>query len=64
MLTVKSLNAWYGPSHVLQGISFEVKKGEVVSLLGRNGAKPIVAEFWIASGRRADDVFFIQRRSL
>lgn len=38
MLTVKNLNAWYGASHVLQDISFEVKKGETVAILGRNGA--------------------------
>ncbi|MEN3364754.1 MAG: branched-chain amino acid transport system ATP-binding protein [Burkholderiales bacterium] len=38
MLSVNNLNAWYGPSHVLQGIRFEVKAGEVVCLLGRNGA--------------------------
>lgn len=38
MLSVKDLNAWYGTSHVLQGISFEVKRGELVALLGRNGA--------------------------
>jgi branched-chain amino acid transport system ATP-binding protein len=38
MLNIKNLNAWYGPSHVLQGIDLQVGKGEVVSLLGRNGA--------------------------
>lgn len=38
MLTVKNLNAWYGASHVLQDINFEVKKGETVAILGRNGA--------------------------
>lgn len=38
MLTIKNLNAWYGPSHVLQGVDLEVNKGELVCLLGRNGA--------------------------
>ncbi len=38
MLTVENLHAYYGPSHVLQGVSLDVKEGEVVSLLGRNGA--------------------------
>src|ERR1700733_9817386 len=38
MLEVKGLNAWYGESHVLHGMSFEVREGEVVTLLGRNGA--------------------------
>ncbi len=38
MLAVENLHAYYGPSHVLQGVSLDVKEGEVVSLLGRNGA--------------------------
>jgi len=38
MLEVKNLNAWYGESHVLHGVDFEVREGEVVTLLGRNGA--------------------------
>jgi branched-chain amino acid transport system ATP-binding protein len=37
-LAVNDLNAWYGESHILHGMQFEVKKGEVVTLLGRNGA--------------------------
>ena len=38
MLEVKQLNAWYGESHILHGMEFEVREGEVVTLLGRNGA--------------------------
>ncbi len=38
MLRVHDLNAWYGPSHVLQGVGFEVGVGEIVCLIGRNGA--------------------------
>jgi branched-chain amino acid transport system ATP-binding protein len=38
MLEVKGLNAWYDESHVLHGLEFEVREGEVVTLLGRNGA--------------------------
>jgi branched-chain amino acid transport system ATP-binding protein len=38
LLEVEDLNAWYGPSHVLQGVSFAVAEGTVTSLLGRNGA--------------------------
>ena len=38
MLKVSGLNAWYGESHVLHGVDFEVREGEVVTLLGRNGA--------------------------
>lgn len=37
-LSVKNLHAWYGESHILHGIDFEVRQGEVVTLLGRNGA--------------------------
>jgi branched-chain amino acid transport system ATP-binding protein len=38
MLAIEQLSAWYGPSHVLQGIDLEVRKGEIVCLIGRNGA--------------------------
>ena len=38
LLAVSDLEAWYGESHVLHGISFDVRPGEVVTLLGRNGA--------------------------
>jgi branched-chain amino acid transport system ATP-binding protein len=38
VLEVGELEAWYGESHVLHGMSFEVRPGEVVTLLGRNGA--------------------------
>lgn len=38
MLSIQNLNAWYGSSHILQGVNLEVGRGEVVSLLGRNGA--------------------------
>jgi branched-chain amino acid transport system ATP-binding protein len=38
LLSVQGLEAWYGESHVLHGITFDVRPGEVVTLLGRNGA--------------------------
>jgi branched-chain amino acid transport system ATP-binding protein len=38
LLQVADLHAWYGESHVLHGVAFEVRAGEVVTLLGRNGA--------------------------
>jgi len=38
VLAVRDLHAWYGESHVLHGMDFSVRKGEVVTLLGRNGA--------------------------
>ncbi|MEC6996674.1 MAG: ABC transporter ATP-binding protein [Pseudomonadota bacterium] len=37
MLNISNLNAYYGKSHILQGVTLTVKKGEIVSLLGRNG---------------------------
>ncbi|HOY37449.1 ABC transporter ATP-binding protein [Piscinibacter sp.] len=37
-LEVNGLHAWYGESHVLHGVNFHVDEGEVVTLLGRNGA--------------------------
>ncbi len=38
MLTVKDLHAYYGKSHVLHGVDFDVQPGEIVALLGRNGS--------------------------
>jgi branched-chain amino acid transport system ATP-binding protein len=37
-LEIKNLHAWYGESHILHDLNLKVKKGEVVTLLGRNGA--------------------------
>ena len=38
LLEVRDLHAWYGESHILHGVGFEVRAGEVLTLLGRNGA--------------------------
>jgi branched-chain amino acid transport system ATP-binding protein len=38
LLHVDGLQAWYGESHILHGVNFDVRPGEVVTLLGRNGA--------------------------
>jgi len=38
LLEVESLNAWYGSAHILFDVSLSVRRGEVVALLGRNGA--------------------------
>ncbi|VWX63401.1 ABC transporter ATP-binding protein [Burkholderiales bacterium 8X] len=38
MLKLQDIHAYYGKSHVLHGVSFEVGKGEIVALLGRNGS--------------------------
>ena len=37
MLVVKDVHTYYGDSYALQGVSLEVKEGQVVALLGRNG---------------------------
>ena len=36
--SVRDIHAWYGESYIVQGVSFDIAKGEVLSLLGRNGA--------------------------
>ena len=38
MLEVKGLHAFYGESHILHGVDLTVREGEVVTLMGRNGA--------------------------
>ena len=38
LLKVEGLQAWYGESHILHGVDFEVRPGELVTILGRNGA--------------------------
>src|SRR6185503_1813780 len=38
LLAVRDLHAWYDESHILHGVTFDVRRGEVVTLLGRNGA--------------------------
>src|SRR5207342_2532490 len=60
MLEVKGLNAWYGESHILHGVDFEVRAGEVVTLLGRNGAGKTTTLKAIMGmvGRRAGSVSF------
>ena len=38
LLQVDDLHAWYGAAHILHGVSVQVGRGEVVALMGRNGA--------------------------
>ena len=38
LLSLSGVNAWYGESHILHGVDLQVNRGEVVTLLGRNGA--------------------------
>src|SRR5271167_2999515 len=59
-LHVRGLNAWYGESHILQGVDFDVAEGEVVTLLGRNGAGKTTTLKSIMGlvGRRTGNVHF------
>ena len=36
--SVKDIHAYYGESYIVQGVSFDVEEGDIVALLGRNGA--------------------------
>ena len=38
LLKVSNLDSWYGESHILHGVNFEIHEGELITLLGRNGA--------------------------
>jgi branched-chain amino acid transport system ATP-binding protein len=60
MLEVSGLNAWYGESHILHGVDFDVRAGEVVTLLGRNGAGKTTTMRGIMGlvGRRAGSIRF------
>jgi branched-chain amino acid transport system ATP-binding protein len=57
-LKISGLNAWYGESHVLHGVDFHVNEGEVVTLLGRNGAgrTSTMRAIMGLTGRRAGSV--------
>ncbi|ETR74860.1 histidinol dehydrogenase [Afipia sp. P52-10] len=60
MLRVENLEAWYGESHILHGVTFDVRPGEVVTLLGRNGAgktTTLKAIMGILAKRRGSVVF-------
>jgi branched-chain amino acid transport system ATP-binding protein len=59
-LQVRDLHAWYGESHVLYGVDFEVRAGETVTLLGRNGAGKTTTLKSIMGmvGRRTGSVVF------
>ncbi len=60
LLAVRDLHAWYGESHILHGMDFEVRPGEVATLLGRNGAGKTTTLKAIMGmvGRRTGSVVF------
>jgi len=66
LLEVRDLHAWYGESHVLYGVDFEVRAGETVTLLGRNGAGKTTTLKSIMGmvGRRRGSVTFDGRETI
>jgi branched-chain amino acid transport system ATP-binding protein len=66
MLAVRGLEAWYGESHVLHGVDFEIRQGEVVTLLGRNGAGKTSTLRAIMGlvGRRSGSIAFEGRETI
>src|SRR5436190_1686900 len=66
VLTVRGLEAWYGESHVLHGVDFSVRRGEVVTLLGRNGAGKTTTLKSVMGiiGKRSGSVQFENRETI
>nr|WP_295469624.1 ABC transporter ATP-binding protein [Mesorhizobium sp.] len=66
LLAVRGLNAWYGESHVLQGMDFDVAPGEVVTLLGRNGAgkTTTLRSIMGVMRKRAGSIVFADRQTI
>ena len=66
MLRIQNLEAWYGESHVLHGVSLDIRRGEVVTLLGRNGAGKTTTLRAIMglTGRRSGSVGFEGRETI
>uniref|UniRef100_UPI0011F3701F ABC transporter ATP-binding protein n=1 Tax=Siccirubricoccus phaeus TaxID=2595053 RepID=UPI0011F3701F len=66
LLTINGLQAWYGESHILHGVSLEIREGEVVTLLGRNGAGKTTTLRAIMGlvGRRAGSIRFAGRETI
>jgi branched-chain amino acid transport system ATP-binding protein len=60
MLAIRDLEAWYGESHVLHGVALDIRQGEVVTLLGRNGAgkTSTLRAIMGLTGRRAGSITF------
>src|SRR3954453_2937433 len=66
LLSVKGLHAWYGESHILHGVDFDVRRGEVVTLLGRNGVGKTTTMKSIMGmvGRREGSITFEGRETI
>jgi branched-chain amino acid transport system ATP-binding protein len=66
LLSVTDLHAYYGESHILHGISFSVREGELVTLLGRNGAgrTTILKSIMGMVGRRSGTIAIHGRQTL
>lgn len=58
LLKVSNLDSWYGESHILHGVNFEIHEGELITLLGRNGAgrSTTVKSILGLTGRRTGSV--------
>ena len=66
LLSVSGVEAWYGESHILHGVNFEVRPGEVVTLLGRNGAGKTTTMKSIMGmvGKRTGSIQFEDRETI
>ncbi len=66
LLKIRNLEAWYGESHVLHGVSLDIHEGEVVTLLGRNGAGKTSTLRAIMGlvGRRAGSITYEGRETI
>ena len=66
LLAARDLHAWYGESHILHGVTFDVRAGEVVTLLGRNGAGKTTTLKAIMGvvGRREGSIAFEGRETI
>ena len=58
LLKVSNLDSWYGESHILHGVNFEIHEGELITLLGRNGAgrSTTIKSIMGLTGRRTGSV--------
>jgi branched-chain amino acid transport system ATP-binding protein len=66
MLRAADVHAWYGESHILHGMDFDVRRGEVVTLLGRNGAGKTTTLKSVMGmiGRRTGSIVFEGRETI